>query len=447
MIRNVVACILAGGEGKRLFPLTAQRAKPAVRFGGSYRLIDFPLSNCVNSDIRKILILSQYKAHSLEPHLRVGWSFLRPELGDYLASIPPQQLGRIRYQGTADAVYRNLPSLDRAAPAYVLILASDHVYRMDYRRLFRFHLEQGADVTVATFPVQRHRAHQFGIVTADGRGNVVSFLEKPKHISALPGGISSMPASMGIYLFTYDILRQVLLEDSRRSSMHDFGGEILPRMVGEYRVAAYPFVEGIDQEPAYWRDVGTTDAYWEAHMDLVGPHPRFRLEHPDWPLHTASANRQPSAVFAPGNLDNGKEWRGAHPLITKGCTIRGGIVDRSILSPGVYVDAEAEVLESVLLDGVRIGRGAKIRRAIIDQGTTVPPGTRIGYESSHDRKRFPVSDAGITVMGGGIDAASVAEERTADSSDYAQEVSAGINGRRDLRGSLYAGGRVAQHVA
>ncbi len=395
---RTVACILAGGEGKRLFPLTARCAKPAVRFGGSYRLIDFPLSNCINSEIPKVLVFSQYMSLSLEYHLRQGWWSAGSELHDYIAFLPPQkQAGRLSYQGTADAVSQNLQMLERLSPAHVLILGSDHVYRMDYRRLLQFHLERGADVTVATFPVRREQAGDFGIVTADERARVTSFLEKPKDLTALPDQPSTVLASMGIYLFTFEALREVLLEDSRRQSTHDFGHDILPQMLGRYRVAAFPFVDGMDEESAYWRDVGTIDAYWEAHMDLLGPDARFLLQHPKWPLRTASS--QPPAPLSPRwDPASPEEWTGTRSFIAQGCTIEDGRIDRSILSPCVRVDAAAEVQESILLDGVHIGRGAKVQRAILDRGTTVPPGTHIGYKSAVDRERFLVSPKGVTVV-------------------------------------------------
>src|SRR5574341_800453 len=448
MLRNVVACILAGGEGKRLLPLTAHRAKPAVRFGGSYRLIDFPLSNCVNSGIRKVLVLSPYQSLSLERHLREGWTSLCPGGDDYVLSLPPShRMGLIGYQGTADAVYQNLSTLGRIAPEHVLILASDHVYQMDYRRLLEVHLEQGADATVATFPVRREIAHQFGIVTTDHHGHVTSFLEKPQDARALPNGAPSVMASMGIYLFRFDVLRDVLLENSRGGSAHDFGREILPQMVGRRRLAAFPFVEGIDREPAYWRDVGTIDAYWEAHMDLVDPHSPFRFQHPQWPLHTALTNGT-SASFLPARaLVNGQEWRGTRTLIANGCSLRGGLVDRSILSPGVSIEPGAVVCESILFDGVRIGRGAKVRRAILDRGTIVPPGARIGYGSAADGERFHLSDRGITVVGHMPTGGGLGKENGATVPHRSTEPSAHGNGHGGRGRAVYASGHMAAHIA
>ena len=399
MLCNIIACILAGGEGTRLLPLTVHRTKPAVRFGGSYRLIDLTLSNCVNSDIRQMLVFPQYQARALEDHLRQGWSFLSQERDAYVMSIPPPQVGPRRYRGTADAVYQNLSILERIDPAHVLILGSDHIYQMDYRHLLQFHQARGADVTVATFPVPRHQASQFGIVTVDPTGEVSSFLEKPPHQSPLLTRAPVVLASMGIYLFRFAVLRKVLGEDAQRRSTHDLGREILPGMLGGYRVAAFPFVEGIAKVPAYWRDVGTIDAYWEAHMDLLGPHARFQLSPPQWPLRATPAQGSPITFGSPGDLGAGQVGGVTNSIIAQGCQLQGGCVDRAILSPGVWIEAEAEVQESILCDGVHIGQGAQVRRAILDHGSVVPPGARIGCDLAADGEQFTVSDGGITVVG------------------------------------------------
>jgi glucose-1-phosphate adenylyltransferase len=401
MLRNVVACILAGGEGKRLWPLTAHRAKPAVRFGGSYRLIDFPLSNCVNSTIRKILVFPQYKALSLERHLRRGWAFLSETLDEYVLSIPPQQrVGRLWYRGTADAVYHNLGTLERIAPDYVLILAGDHVYHMDYRHLLQCHQDAHADVTVATFPVPRRQACRFGIVSVDPCGAITAFQEKPADLSALELRQTPLLASMGIYLFSFKVLQEVLgEEDAQRRSAHDFGHDILPELLGRYRMVAFPFIEGIDGEPAYWRDVGTIDAYWQAHMDLVDSQSPFRLQQPHWPLRTAQAQEPPAVILAPHNPSPGASGGVTNSLIAQGCVLQGGYIRRSILAPGVHIDAGAEVAESILFDGVRIGQGARVHRAIIDRGIVVPPGARIGDAPIADAAHVTVSAGGITVVG------------------------------------------------
>jgi glucose-1-phosphate adenylyltransferase len=401
MLRNVVACILAGGEGKRLWPLTAHRAKPAVRFGGSYRLIDFPLSNCVNSTIRKILVFPQYKALSLERHLRRGWAFLNETLDEYILSIPPQQrVGRFWYRGTADAVYQNLGTLERIAPDYVLILASDHVYHMDYRHLLRCHQATHADVTVATFPVPRQQACRFGIVSVDACGAITAFQEKPADLSALGFGQAPLLASMGIYLFSFKVLQEVLSEeDAQQRSAHDFGHDILPGLLGRYRMVAFPFTEGIDGEPAYWRDVGTIDAYWQAHMDLVASQAPFHLQQPHWPLRTAQAQEPPAVVLAPPDPSPGASGGVTNSLIARGCVLQGGHIRRSILAPGVHIDAGAEVVESILFDGVRIGQEARVHRAVIDRGIVVPPGARIGEAPAADATHVTVSAGGITVVG------------------------------------------------
>jgi glucose-1-phosphate adenylyltransferase len=383
-----------------LWPLTAHRAKPAVRFGGSYRLIDFPLSNCINSAIRKILVFPQYKALSLERHLRRGWAFLSETLDEYILSIPPQQrIGRLWYRGTADAVYHNLGTLERIAPDYVLILAGDHVYRMDYRHLLQCHQDAHADVTVATFPVPRQQACRFGIVSVDPCGAITAFQEKPADLSALGLRQAPLLASMGIYLFTFKVLQEVLGEDAQRGSSHDFGREILPGLLGRYRMVALPFVEAIDGEPAYWRDVGTIDAYWQAHMDLVAPQSPFRLHQPQWPLRTAQAQEPPAVILAPPDPSRGASGGVTNSLIAQGCVLQGGSIQRSILAPGVYIEAGAEVAESILFDGVRIGSGARVHRAIIDRDIVVPPGARIGDAPAADATHVTVSAGGITVMG------------------------------------------------
>jgi glucose-1-phosphate adenylyltransferase len=383
-----------------LWPLTAHRAKPAVRFGGSYRLIDFPLSNCINSAIRKILVFPQYKALSLERHLRRGWAFLSETLGEYILSIPPQQrVGRLWYRGTADAVYHNLGTLERIAPDYVLILAGDHVYRMDYRDLLQCHRDAHADVTVATFPIPRRQACRFGIVSLDPCGAITAFQEKPADLSATELRQVPLLASMGIYLFSFKVLREVLSEDAQRRSAHDFGHDILPGLLGRYRVVAFPFIEGIDGEPAYWRDVGTIDAYWQAHMDLVGPQPPFRLHQPQWPLHTAQAGDPPAIVFTPSDPSGAAPGWVTNSLIAPGCVLQGRSIERSVLAPGVHIEAGAEVRESILFDGVRIGQGARVHRAIIDRGIMVPAGAGVGDAPIADEAHVTVSAGGISVMG------------------------------------------------
>jgi glucose-1-phosphate adenylyltransferase len=280
MLCNIVACILAGEEGTYRFPLTVDRANPAIRVGGRYRLIDLTLSNCVHSNIRQILIFPPYQTPSLEDHLRQGWSFLSQGRDAYVMSVLPPRAGDSAYQGTADVVYQHLSLLERINPVHVLILGSDHVYQMDYRHLLQFHQARGADVTVATVPVPHHQASQFGMVTADPLGEVTSFLEKPQEVSPLPPGGPVVLASMGIYLFRFAVLREVLEADAQRPSTHDWGREILPGMLGQYRVAALPCVAGIGKAPTYWRDGGTIDTYWQVHMDLISPRARVQLSQP-----------------------------------------------------------------------------------------------------------------------------------------------------------------------
>jgi glucose-1-phosphate adenylyltransferase len=315
MLCNIIACILADEEGTQRFPLTVDRAKPAAHFGGSYRLIDQTLSNCVNSDVRQILIFPQYQAQSLEDHLRQDWSFLSQGHDAYVMSIPPPRVGHWEYQGTADAVYQNLSLLERINPTHVLILGSDHVYHMDYRSLLQFHQERGADVTVAIFPVPRHQASQFGMVTTNPLGEVTSFLEKPREVSTLPPDAPTALAAMGIYLFRFAALREVLGEDAQRQSTHDLGREILPGMLGRYRVAAFPFVEGIGEAPAYWRDEGTIDTYGETHIDLVSPRADFQLSQPRGLLRAAPAQGTDITFRSPSNFGTGQEGGVTHTLI------------------------------------------------------------------------------------------------------------------------------------
>jgi len=274
-MKNVLTMILAGGRGERLHPLTADRAKPAVSFGGKYRIIDFTLSNCVNSDFRKIIVLIQYKSHSLDRHIRRGWSVFSPEFDEFIISLPPQQrISQDWYKGTADAVHQNWFMVENHRPEYLMILAGDHIYKMNYKDMYSYLQQKQADVVVGAIEYPLAEASSFGVMTADGNARITRWDEKPAQPAPMPNDPTRAFCSMGIYLFRFAVLREVLGEDAQRPSTHDFGREILPAMLGRYRVAAFPFVEGIDQEPAYWRDVGTIDAYWEAHMNLVGPRPR-----------------------------------------------------------------------------------------------------------------------------------------------------------------------------
>ncbi len=405
MYRDVLAIVLAGGRGSRLEPLTRDRAKPAVPFGGIYRIIDFTLSNCINSDIRKILVLTQYKATSLNRHIDEGWKFLSRELDEYIEVIPPQQrIAEMWYQGTADAIYQNVYTIEKAAPRDTLILAGDHIYKMNYARMIEEHRANEADLTIACLPVPRAQATEFGVMGVD-RGDVVtSFLEKPKDPPGIPGQPELALASMGIYVFNTDAMYELLFQDAARkeASSHDFGRDIIPAMIASgARVLAYPFRDENRKSGAYWRDVGTIDAYYQTSLDLIQIDPILNLYDRDWPIHTHQpAYPPPKFVHTEGDR------RGAayNSIVCQGAIISGGQVFRSIVSPGVRVHSYALVEDSILFDGVQVGRNARIRRAIVDKDVRIPGGFEVGWNRDADLARgFTVSEEGITVVAKGED--------------------------------------------
>lgn len=399
-LQKVLTVVLAGGQGSRLYPLTRHRAKPAVPFGGKYRIIDFTLSNAVNSGLRKIMVLTQYKSHSLERHIREGWSFLSSSLGEYVYSIPPQQrINKNWYLGTADAIYQNLYHIRIANPTYVLILSGDHIYKMDYRYMINYHVQSGAEATIGVIEVDRSQASQFGVVQMDSHSGITGFIEKPKD----PAVISQLPqkvlVSMGIYIFHIKTLVEFLEYDAGLlQSNHDFGKDIIPRMIeSSRRVFAYQFREpGSDITP-YWRDVGTLDAYYEANMDLVSVLPSLNLYDNEWPFRTVS-EQAPPAKFVFNQSTNQRVGMALDSIVCDGCIISGGQVYNSVLSTNVRVNSYAEVRESVIMSGVHIGRNCRIRRTVIDKNVWIPPNTVIGYDIEQDRSRFIVSDSGITVI-------------------------------------------------
>jgi glucose-1-phosphate adenylyltransferase len=399
VIFNAVAFILAGGVGARLHSLTKDRAKPAVPFGGKYRIIDFTLSNCVNSGIRKIFVLPQYKSHSLVRHTRDAWNILSPELNEFITHLSPQmRVGEDWYKGTADAVYQNIYHLEQVEGDYVLILSGDHIYKMDYSQFIRQHHKKRADLTIATVDVPVCEAGRFGVIEADSEGRVRGFEEKPQNPKCMPGRSDRALVSMGIYIFNRDVMVDILNEDSKLDSMHDFGKDIIPYMYPRNRVFIYRFGAGSDHRDAtYWRDIGTIDAYWQANMDLASVSPVFNLYDKNWPIRTYEGQYPPAkTVFA--NEEKGRAGKALDSIICSGVIISGGRVERSVLSPGVRINSYAEVSESILLHDVVIGMKAKVRRAIIDKAVRVPDGMKIGYDLEKDRERFYVSDEGIVVI-------------------------------------------------
>lgn len=398
-LRNTLTLILAGGQGERLKPLTLQRAKPAVPFGGAYRIIDFTLSNCIHSGLRRIMLLTQYQARSLEDHVRFGWNFLPRRLSQYISVRPPHHRSNEKwYAGTADAIYQNIDTLEEEKPERVLILSGDHIYKMDYGRMLREHIVSGAALTIGAVKIPAEDSRRFGIFECDEQNRVLSFEEKPAHGAELPTEPGWCLGSMGIYIFeTAELIRR-LKEDAELGpeSSHDFGKDIIPRMIREVPVFAHNFVQrGIDKTP-YWRDVGTIDAYYEANMDLCSVAPQFNLYDRDWPIYTLWHNDPPAkTVF---DEQDGRRAEVMDSLLCPGVVVSGARVHRSILSNRVLVQEYAEVDDSIVMGNVEIGPGAKVKRAIIDKWVKVPEGFRIGHDVEEDHKRFTVTDSGIVVV-------------------------------------------------
>jgi glucose-1-phosphate adenylyltransferase len=402
-LRDVLTLILAGGKGTRLEPLTRDRAKPAVPFGGLYRIIDFPLSNCLNSNLRKILVLTQYKARSLDRHLNLGWNFLSPQLDEYVEVLPPQQrIDEHWYKGTADAIYQNIYVIEKANPKYIVILAADHIYKMDYSEMIRLHIERGSDLTIGCIPVPVGEANQFGVLDVDTNDRITTFVEKPEYPPEIVGNPGFSLASMGIYVFTAASLFELLFEDAvRKNSSHDFGKNIIPNIISRLNVHAFRFQDKNKKSVPYWRDVGTLDAYYQANMDLVGIDPVLNLYDTEWPIRTFQPQFPPPKFVFNDEGTRGQSRRGeAHDsIVCQGSIISGGSVSRSILSSGVRVNSYATVDDCILFEGVNVGRHSRIRRAIIDKNVQLPPDTVIGYDIEEDRKRgFTVSENGVVVI-------------------------------------------------
>ncbi len=415
---NTLAFIMAGGRGERLMPLTGDRTKPAVPFGGIYRLIDFTLSNCVNSQIYKIIVLPQYKSQSLNDHLEEGWNVFSQKMGHFLKLVPPQQrVGLDWYRGTADSIRQNLYLIERFEPDNVVILSGDHIYKMDYGQFLDYHVEKDADLTISLLEVGVDLAGQYGVAEADDDYRILDFKEKPKEdVKTIPGDPKRILASMGIYMFRTETLIDIL----RSSTENDFGKDIIPQMLKDYGVYAYPYrqsnhiedfiymtlengerelrVEPSTRDSSYWRDVGTLDAYWNANMDLTGVDPYFNLYGRKWPMHTNQISAPPAKfVFSSERKEDTRVGKALDSLVAPGCII-SGIVRNSVLGHNVVVRSWSAIEESVIMDGVVVGRHSKIKKAIIDKWNVIPPETGIGYDPREDSKRFKVTSRGIVVV-------------------------------------------------
>ena len=405
MMRKVLTFIMAGGKGERLLPLTKDRTKPAVPFGGIYRIIDFTLSNCINSGMRKIYIITQYKSASLQRHIRLGWNFLPSELGQFIELLPAQQrVGDSWYLGTADAIYQNLYTLEMDKPDEVLILAGDHIYKMNYYSMIDVHREQNADLTVGVVEIEKSKSKHLGVVEVDASGRVSGFLEKPANPKTIPGKPDKIYGSMGIYVFNQSVLMQELLEDAKNhKSSHDFGKDIIPQMLKKgMKVVAFNFRDK-DRNEEYWRDIGTIDAYYEANMELIQVNPTFNLYDQEWPLRTFQEQYPPVKTVHSGDREEGRVGLVLDSIVSEGCVVSGGRVQRSILSPNVRINSFSEVYDSILMEGVNVGRYAKIKRAIIDKDISIPQGMVIGFNLEEDKKKFFVSESGIVVVAKGTE--------------------------------------------
>jgi len=415
-MRDVMALVMAGGKGERLYPLTLDRSKPAVPFGGIYRLVDIPLSNCINSNIYKIIVLPQYKAQSLVEHLEAGWNIFNYALGHYMKTVPPQmRVGKDWYRGTADSVRQNLYLIEREGPEYLLILSGDHVYKMDYARLRAYHEEKGADVTVSVIEVPVSQAYRFGIMEVADDYSITGFKEKPASAEPMPGDPRYVLASMGVYMFKTEVLIDLL----KSTDKDDFGRDIIPMALERYSLYAFPYkkenriedfvytinedgnrvrvLEPCIRDSSYWRDVGDLDAYWNANMDLTGVDPNFNLYGTKWPLRTFQVQYPPvKTIFR--DTASKRTGMALDSIVSQGSIISGGVVNSSVVSHNVMVNSWAEVCESVIMADVEIGRHCKIMKAIIDKANRIPPHTEIGYDPEEDRKKFTVTPRGIVVV-------------------------------------------------
>jgi glucose-1-phosphate adenylyltransferase len=384
LFEKTLVMILSGGKGERLYPLTKDRAKPSVPFLGTYRIIDFSLSNSLNSGLRKIALLTQYKSLSLERHILFGWNIFHPESRGSIISLPAQgRVGERWYEGTADAVFQNIYSIQQENPEVVLVLSGDHVYKADYGRMIRFYLDKDADVVIMAKPVPRQEGRRFGIVRTDASGRIGEFVEKPKNPPALPGDPGQSLASMGIYLFKTPNLIRALMQDAKSAkSTHDFGKDVLPRLVGEHKVYAYPF-------KGYWEDIGTIDAYWESNMAFLSSAPPFDLYDATWPVRTYQGQNPPAFVDKSSLVNS---------IVGPGCRISGASLRNSILSPAVQIGRHSEILDSIIFEGAQIGKNVRLKKVIVDKVSIIPDGFTIGFDPKQDDRYFKVYGEGIRIV-------------------------------------------------
>jgi glucose-1-phosphate adenylyltransferase len=397
-LRKTLTMILAGGQGERLFPLTKERTKPSVPFGGKYRIIDFGLSNCLNSGLRKIFVITQYKSDSLSRHLYEAWNIFNPDLGEFIYSIPPQQkTSNNWYLGTANAVQQNMNLVEDENYDNLLLLSGDHIYKMDYLKMLHYHAEKNADLSIACMEVPKSIASRFGVIDIDESHRVKSFIEKPKNPPSIPDKPAFSFVNMGIYVFNVHAIKEVLTRmDKEKIPNHDFGKDVIPFMIkNNYEVHSYRFVDENKKDEPYWIDVGTIDSYYAANMDLININPHFNLYDYDWPLRTRQLQYPPAKTIS---HEGERVGRAFNSLISDGTIISGGLVERSIIGFNVRVNSYSYVTDSIIFDNCHIGRHARIRRTIIDKNVTVPEGMEIGFDIETDKKRFTVSDTGIVII-------------------------------------------------
>ena len=405
-MKGTLCILMAGGKGERLYPLTKARAKPSVRFGGIYRIVDFTLSNCLNSDIRRIYVLTQYRSVSLDRHIRLGWNIFNHELDEFIECVPPQQRNVDRwYRGTADSIYQNIYILQRERPKRVLILSGDHVYKMNYNDMLAYHIEKGADLTVAGVEALRDEAKAFGVIGCDDNFRIVDWEEKPANPKSVPGKPDRSFVSMGVYIFNTECLVKNVIDDVKdANSSHDFGKDVVPKMIKSNKVYVHSFREANNESGNYWRDIGTLDAYWQANIDLCSEKPLCNLYDQDWSIRTYQEQVPPAKIVTSylSNCSVSKGVETVNCIISGGCLIYGARIVRSVLSHGVLVGEGSIIEDSVLLDTCQIGRDVKIKKAIIDHEVYIPDGTIIGYDHNQDRQRFTISPGGVVVVPRGM---------------------------------------------